>query len=330
MKIIIDAFIPFIQGVLEKYAEVVYAKPSEFTPALLTDADAIIIRTRVHCNADLLADTSVKFIATATIGYDHIDTEFCRQKGITWTNAAGCNADGVRQYVQTALEYIFQKDAVSLAGKTIGIVGVGHVGKLVSAMAERKGMCVLKNDPPRQRAEGGNEFVSLEKIMHEADIITFHTPLNTVGTDKTFHICNADFLNEIKPDAIIINAARGGIVDEQALLHNIKLHPRRIVLDCWENEPNISHELLSKVMLGTPHIAGYTLQGKANGTTMSVQALSRFYGLDLNDWVATIPHELLKTNAYDIEADFKSLKNNVVHFEDLRSKYELRNVSVNK
>ena len=324
MKIVVDSFIPFIRGVLEPYAEVVYAEPAAFTPALVRDADALVIRTRVRCNAALLDGSAVRFIATATIGYDHIDAAYCACHGITWINAAGCNADGVRQYVQAVLEYVERIDGVSMAGKTLGVVGVGHVGRLVSAMAERKGMRVLRNDPPRQLAEPDGGFVSLEQLARESDVITFHTPLALSGEFATYHLCDAAFLQKIRPDALLINAARGGVVDEEAFLAYAPA-TCRIVLDCWEHEPHISRPMLDRVLLGTPHIAGYTVRGKQNATTMSVQALSRFFGLGLDGWEAVVPPSMQPaTDESDIVADYRTLLQHTAEFEHLRSSYRLR------
>ena len=302
MKIVVDSFIPFVRGVLEPYAEVVYAEPAAFTPALVRDADALLIRTRVRCNAALLDGSAVRFIATATIGYDHIDTAYCARQGIAWVNAAGCNADGVRQYVQAVLEYVERIDGACVAGKTLGVVGVGHVGRLVAAMAERKGMRVLRNDPPRQLAEPEGGFVSLEQVARESDVITFHTPLALSGEFATYHLCDAAFLQKIRPDALLIN-----------------------VLDCWEHEPHISRQMLDRVLLGTPHIAGYTVRGKQNATTMSVQALSRFFGFGLDNWEAVVPPSMVPaTDEYDIVADYRTLLQRTAEFEHLRSSYRLR------
>ena len=324
MKIVVDSFIPFVRGVLEPYAEVVYAEPAAFTPALVRDADALLIRTRVRCNAALLDGSAVRFIATATIGYDHIDTAYCARQGIAWANAAGCNADGVRQYVQAVLEYVERIDGACMAGKTMGVVGVGHVGRLVADMAERKGMRVLRNDPPRQLAEPEADFVSLEQVARESDVITFHTPLTLSGEFATYHLCDTAFLQKIKPDALLINAARGGVLDEEAFLAYAPA-ACRIVLDCWEHEPHISRQMLDRVLLGTPHIAGYAVRGKQNATTMSVQALSRFFGCGLDDWEAVVPPSMQPvTDEYDIVADYRTLLQHTAEFEHLRSSYRLR------
>lgn len=323
MRILIDKYVPFIQGILEPYGEVEYLSPEEFTAEKVKNADALIIRTRTRCNAALLNNSQVRFIATATIGFDHIDTHYCESQGITWQNAAGCNADAVRQYVEGALHYLAEQKGFQLKGKTLGVVGVGHVGTRVVAMAERLGMHVLRNDPPRARKEGEAGFCHLEKIAREADIITFHTPLIKEGEDKTYHLCNAAFLQQLKSEACLINAARGGIIDEQALLASS--YTSRSIIDCWEGEPRLNQELLHKVCAGTPHIAGYSLQGKANATTLSVQGIARFYHWEkLMNWEAPLPADYNPNAPYDITVDHQLLMQAPDQLERLRDEYKLR------
>ena len=205
MKIIIDDKIPYIKGVLEPFAEVVYLPGNKTTNEVVKNADALITRTRTVCNSQLLKDSSAKFIATATIGYDHIDTDYCAQAGIEWTNAPGCNAESVNQYIASALFSWSIRLRKDLAGMTIGIVGVGNVGSRVAKTCEILGMKVLLNDPPRERVEGSGKFVSLKAIQQEADIITFHVPLNMSGKDKTYHLGNEAFFQNLGKQALIIN-----------------------------------------------------------------------------------------------------------------------------
>lgn len=310
MKIIADAYIPFLKGLLDDIAEVVYLPPTEITTEVVKDADALIIRTRTKCNANLLAESQVKFIATATIGFDHIDTKYCKENGISWTNCPGCNADSVNNYIHAALTTIFGE---SLNGKTIGIIGVGNVGSRVAEMASNLGMKVLLNDPPREKAEGSGSFVSLEEIKKLADIITIHTPLNK----ETFHLIDEDFLASCKNTPLIINAARGEICDTEALLN----YKGKVVLDCWENEPNINLELLEKVVLGTPHIAGYSVDGKANGTRMAVEAVCKFFGIE-KEIKIEVPGK--KGIPYYIEGESGALKAHPELFESFRNNYPIR------
>ena len=339
MKFIIDDKIPYIKGVLEPYAEVVYLPGDDISRQDVQDADGLIIRTRTLCNAALLEGSRVRFIATATIGYDHIDTDFCQKQGIAWTNAAGCNAQSVAQYIASAIVALSLKYQFDLRAKTIGIVGVGNVGKRVAALAKTLGMKLLLNDPPREEKEGKNNFASLKQIKEEADIITFHTPLTKDGKYSTFHLVNNLFLLDLNKKPVIINSARGEIIDTAALkdaITNGKLSGA--VIDCWENEPEIDLDLLAKVDIGTPHIAGYSADGKANATTMSVQAVSRFFHLGLDNWKVDslpapqspvirmekedIPKAIL--HAYDILQDDARLRSNPALFEELRGDYPLR------
>ena len=310
MKVIADAYIPFLKGLLDDVAQVEYLSPAEFTPEAVRDADALIIRTRAKCNEALLSGSKVRFIATATIGYDHIDTKYCEENGISWTNCPGCNADSVNNYIHAALTTIFGD---SLNGKTIGIIGVGNVGSRVAKMASNLGMKVLLNDPPREVKEGSESFVSLEEIQNEADIITIHTPLNK----ETYHIINEDFLASCKNTPLIINAARGEVCATEALLN----YKGDIVLDCWENEPNISLPLLEKVVLGTPHIAGYSVDGKANGTRMAVEAVCKFFGIE-KEIKIEVPGE--KGIPYYIEGESNALKAHPELFESFRNNYPIR------
>ena len=345
MKVIIDDKIPYIKGALEPFAEVVYLPGSKTTPEVVKDADALITRTRTICNERLLAGSSVKFIATATIGYDHIDTDYCKRAGIAWTNAPGCNAGSVEQYIASALHTWALEKREKLREKTIGIIGVGNVGSKVARFCETLGMKVLLNDPPRERAEGPEKFVPLDAILREADIITFHVPLNLDGTDATWHMAGPDFFGKLAKKPLVINSCRGEVLDTPAVkdaLINGRI--AGFIADCWENEPDIDLELLNMAYLATPHIAGYSKDGKANGTRMSVQALSRFFNLDLIDWQpkeielpdtteifmdgsrrdeeSVIAEAVLST--YDIESDSDSLKSSPGNFEKFRGDYPVR------
>ena len=275
IKIVVDDAIPFISGVLEPYADVVYKGGREICREDLLDAQALIIRTRTKCDAALLDGTSVKFIATATIGTDHIDHDYCDSKGITVRNAAGCNAGGVMNYVFSALYGVASRKAISLDGANLGIVGVGNVGGRVDRVAGYLGFKVLKNDPPRMEAEGPEGFCSLDYLLENSRIVTMHVPLD----ETTFRMCDDSFFAKMRPGAIFINASRGEVVDDAALKRAVpKLGP--IIIDTWNNEPDIDRELLDMVDIATPHIAGYSYQGKQNGTAASVRALARYFGFE--------------------------------------------------
>lgn len=310
MKIIADAYIPFLKGLLDDVAHVEYLAPSDITPYAVQDADALIIRTRTQCNETLLKGSKVRFIATATIGYDHIDTAYCAQNGITWTNCPGCNADSVNNYIHAVLTTLFPG---GLSGKTLGIVGVGNVGSRVAKMAASLGMNVLLNDPPRAAKEGEANFVSLHEIQEKADIITVHTPLNP----QTYHLIDQDFLASCQKTPLIINAARGEVCDTLSVLR----YKGEVVLDCWEGEPNIHLDLLKKVAIGTPHIAGYSVDGKANGTRMAAEALCRFFGIE-KEIKIDVPGK--KGLRYDVQSESNALKAHPELFESFRNNYPIR------
>jgi len=344
-NIIIDFNIPFIKGVFDDVADVRYSDGCDIRNKDVRNADALIIRTRTRCNENLLKNSSVKYIATATIGFDHIDTHYCQQHNIAWTNAPGCNAKSVQQYVATALSFLHQKSKINLNTAVVGIVGVGHVGKLIAEFCEAIGVKTLLNDPPRQRTEKTGKFVLLEEIAEKCDIITFHTPLNLEGADKTFHLVDDNFFRTLQKMPVIINTARGEICDTEAL----KKAKREqlisgIVLDCWEKEPNIDTDLLAMCDIATPHIAGYSADGKANATTACVQYISKCFNLEMDNWqvkdiptpaqsiltldnisanfVDVIAEAVLKT--YQIEKESSALKNNIHNFEFFRNHYPLR------
>lgn len=347
MKIVIDNKIPFIRGVFEPYADVVYLPGKDTTPDVVRDADALITRTRTICNESLLKGSSVKVIATATIGYDHIDTAWCERNGIFWTNAPGCNSWSVKQYIASTLVTLAARYGLELDKMTLGVVGVGNVGSKVAEAAGILGMKVLLNDPPRARREGGDAFVGLDELLSQADIITVHVPLEKEGPDATWHLFDAARIATLRPTQILITSSRGPVVDNQALkaaLLGGRL--KAAVLDVWEGEPAIDTELMSMLAISTPHIAGYSADGKANGTSMSVRAVARALGIEaLKGWSASgipAPVQALRftidcsgkttqqvlTEAilytYRVEEDSRLLKADPSLFEKLRGDYRIR------
>ena len=321
MKVIIDHKIPYIKEAVSRISdEVIFLPGNAFTKEAVKDADALIVRTRTMCNRELLEGSQVKFIATATIGYDHIDTEYCREAGITWTNCPGCNAGSVEQYVHSALLQLKHKKGLDLEKSTLGIVGVGHVGSRVKRMAESLGMRVLLNDPPRAD-KGEQGFVNLETIARECDVITFHTPLNREGKYATYHLANEDFLFSLERTPYLINSSRGEVVDTASLLAALSAGKvKDAVIDTWEHEPNISRELMSVAFLATPHIAGYSADGKANATRMSLEALCQFFGVEAEFTI--LPPE--GPSDYDPTRDSAWLKASPEKFEWFRGNYPLR------
>ena len=346
MKIVCDNRIPFIKGVFEPFAEVVYLPGKDTGPSDVKDADAVITRTRTICNKALLEGSKVKVIATATIGYDHIDTAWCEASGIAWSNAPGCNSASVKQYVTSVLCTLARRLSLDFESLTLGVVGVGNVGSKVAAAAKALGMRVLLNDPPRARKEGPEGFTGLEDIMREADIITLHVPLSKEGPDATWHHFDAGRIGRLRKDQILINSSRGPVVDNAALRE--ALSGRRIraaVLDTWEGEPEIDTGLQALLELGTPHIAGYSADGKANGTAASVRTVARQLGLPLTGWQPSdipSPAQSLvfeidaagKTrqqvlceavlHTYDVSQDDEALRRSPELFEKLRGDYPVR------
>lgn len=345
LRIIADDKIPFLKGALDGIADIMYLPGAGITAEHVKNADAMLIRTRTKCNAELLHGSSVKFIATATIGFDHIDTEYCENNGIYWTNAPGCNSSSVEQYVVSVLLNLAYERNIKLSGLTMAVIGVGNVGKKVARAAKALGLIVLQNDPPRAFEEGISGFDSLERIKKEADIISFHVPLNTDGPFKTVDLGNKEFFEGLCKKPILINSSRGEVLNENDLLLAInKSLFEAVILDVWHNEPSINTELLNKIEIATPHIAGYSTDGKANGTQMSVQALSRFFNLGLDNWFplgVPLPENIILTidctrkteiqimhevysQIYDVRIDDALLRSDIEGFEDQRGKYRLR------
>lgn len=336
MKVIIDNKIPYIQEVISQIVdEVIYAPGKDFTPSLVKDADALIIRTRTHCDHNLLANSKVRFIATATIGYDHIDTEYCSKVGIEWTNAPGCNSTSVTQYIESSLLLLQQIKEKQLSELTLGVIGIGNVGSKVVKVGEELGMRVLQNDLPREDKEGKSDFSSLQMLAEECDILTFHVPLYKEGKYKTFHLGDDTFFRSLKRRPIIINTARGEVIETSVLLKALETGLiSDAIIDVWENEPDINPTLLNKVFLGTPHIAGYSADGKANATRMSLDALCRFFKLKA-DYLIIPPQPENPTiiaastaeaylQMYDPRKDSETLKSHPELFEKLRGDYPLR------
>ncbi|MFI3292965.1 MAG: 4-phosphoerythronate dehydrogenase [Rikenellaceae bacterium] len=327
MKIVIDSAIPYIKGVFEPFAQVTYCLGSEITPEIVVDADAMIIRTRTKCNKEMLRGSSVRHIATATIGFDHIDLDYCAQHNITVTSAAGCNARAVLHWVGTALAHLSQLKGWQPCEKTIGVVGVGNVGSLIKEYALEWGFRVVCCDPPRALREGGGDFLSLEEVAKRADILTLHTPLN----DSTFHFIDKTILELLPSGATVINTSRGEVIPTEDLL----VSDVDYALDVWEDEPNINSKLLQRSLLSTYHIAGYSKQGKANGSAIVVRDIANHFSLPIKDWYPDVEQitprkiswsELTASilDHMDIVKESQTLKNHREDFESLRNNYNYR------
>ena len=346
LKVVCDDKIPFLKGVLEPYARVVYLPGSEISAKTVKDADALVTRTRTICDKALLEGSSVKIITTATIGYDHIDTAWCESNSIVWKNAPGCNSSSVQQYISSVLCVLAERFKLHFEDITLGVIGVGHVGSKVATAARALGMKVLLCDPPRAREEGPESFVDLDEIVRASDIITLHVPLSHEGQDATWHMFDSERLASMRPDQILVNSSRGPVVDNLALKNALKAgRIKAAVLDVWENEPEVDLELLNRLALATPHIAGYSADGKANGTAASIRALADFFGLPLNDWKPSqlpsprqAPEFTLDAagksfqevlceailHSYDIREDDAVLRLNPALFERQRGDYPVR------
>ena len=351
MKIVVDDKIPYIQEKLALLAdEVVYLPGAAITADDVRDADALVVRTRTRCDERLLGGSKVQLVATATIGYDHLDTPWLERAGIVWTNCPGCNSGSVAQYVECSLLLLEQEKHIALSDMTIGIVGCGHVGSKVKAVAERLGMRVLVCDPPLEQQTANsqkplaNSFVSLDTIEREADIITFHVPLTKEGSYATWHMANEAFLHRLSRVPYIINTSRGGVVDNNALL--AALEEGRVadaVVDVWEHEPQLDLRLLQRVFIGTPHIAGYSADGKVNADNMVIDALCQHFGLPhpgkivppdlaVSSWPLANSHHPSPTTHhptsplafYNPLSDSEKLKADPLKFEFLRNNYPLR------
>ena len=343
MKIVVDDKIPFIREAIAQIStDVIYKPGIAISPDDIHDADALIIRTRTRCDETLLKGSKVSFIATATIGYDHLDIEYLKRAHITWTNCPGCNANSVGQYIHSCLLLLEKEKGYNLSKTTVGLVGVGHVGHAVIEAIRPLGVQILLNDPPQKEAlrKAGKPhefFLKMEELQEKCDIISFHTPLITKGPYPTFHLANKTFFNALKKQPIIINTSRGAVVDNTDVLQALKDGIiRDAIIDTCENEPNINQELLNLIYIGTPHIAGYSADGKANATRMALTALCNHFHLPVTFQIRVpqLPEEelpepnLTETERalvlYNPHTDSLKLKSHPTKFEELRGNYPLR------
>lgn len=344
IKIIADRNIPYIRealAVLDGRFTVEFHRGDEISAEMMTDTDILLTRTRTLCNASLLSSSRCSLIATATIGTDHIDSDYCSGRGITVANAPGCNAPAVAQYVLSAVCSLL-KPGESLRDKTLGIIGVGNVGSILARWAEGLGIRVLRNDPPKVEADHSLKgYFTLDDLAGEANIISIHTPLTHSGPYATYHLIDRDFLLKTKKTPIIVNCARGAVSDTSALKDAMRSGKiSDLVIDCWEGEPRIDRELLDMTAIATPHIAGYSFEGKVRATRMVLEALSSHLlkHFDISDITfdslseslplipptpTIISSEMLD---YDISADSFRLKSDPTpeNFERLRNDYQLR------
>ena len=315
MRIIIDKGIPFLEGVFGSGITALHLPPEEITSETVREADALFVRTRTRIDRALLEGSKVRFVATATIGFDHIDQAYCQEAGIHWVSCPGCNAQAVCDYVEEAISSM-KSDKTEL---TVGIVGYGHVGKLVAQMAEKKGYKTLISDPPLGIGE------ALHTIAPLCDVITFHTPLTHEGKYPTYHLCDANILRICQPNTLIINAARGGVIDEKALCDILTDNGQlSTAIDCWDGEPEINKTLLNMVDMASFHIAGYSIQGKMRASEMCLHAFCEFFSLpilSINKKVVPLQGDSEPGWLKRISDQLKAAPE---HFEQLRKQYRLR------
>jgi erythronate-4-phosphate dehydrogenase len=351
MKIIADENIIFVDEAFSGLGEVHLYSGRKITNEILRDADVLLIRSVTEVDANLLKGTNVKFVGTATIGIDHVDTAYLAENEIRFVDALGCNSDAVAEYIFTALLNISNEQDFNLKGKSIGVVGVGNIGSRIVRLAKVLGMKTLQNDPPLKRTTGEERFLELQDLM-DADIITLHVPLNLQGVDRTYHLLDYPKINSLKHGAILINASRGPVIENSALDQLIGKKNFTVALDVWENEPEINKSLLQKIKFASPHIAGYSYEGKINGTVILYKALCGFLNKN-TEWTPVIPNaenslihingnsspekELFKAanHIYSIRSDDTNMRSMVndanpgKYFDNLRKNYKLRREFIN-
>jgi len=318
LRLIVDENIAFADKAFAQFGKVNLMPGRKINNSALKETDVLIVRSITNVGEDLLKNTPVKFVGTATIGTDHIDLDYLKSKNIFFTDAKGCNAYSVTEYVFASLLNFAVKFGLSLKDKSIGIVGVGNVGSKVAAFAEALGMKVLLNDPPLKRTGDKRNFVELDEIL-KCDIVTLHTPLNLNGIDNTYHLFNSDNLNMLKDGTILINTSRGAVINNNGLLDVLSKKKLKLVLDVWENEPDINIELVKKVLIATPHIAGYSFEGKVNGTKIIYESLCEYLGQDKTfKFDLPIPQEsiLLFNNSNKLETGLNNLISSVYSIQD--------------
>jgi len=280
MKIVADANIPFVKDCFSSIGKVVTIPGRRISAEVAGDADVLLVRSVTNVDEGLLSGSRVRFVGTATIGFEHVDRGYLEERGVGFASAPGSNANSVAEYIVAALLSVARKRKIRLAGRSIGIVGVGNVGSRVEKKVKALGMKAVLNDPPLQRATGDAKYVALEEVFG-CDFVTLHTPLTFEGADSTFHLADESFFKSLKDGCVFLNTSRGGVVDTAVLKDAIDVgRLGGVVLDVWENEPNIDVELLRRVDLSTPHIAGYSFDGKVAGVMMLYDAVCKYFGLE--------------------------------------------------
>ncbi len=345
MKIVVDENIPFAKEAFSTLGEVETSHGREITPHKVKDADVLIVRSITKVNSELLRKRPVKFVGTATIGLDHIDVEYLKDRDIEFVSAPGSNSNSVSEYIACALLYAANKLSLNLENLTLGIIGVGNVGSKVASKAQVLGMKVLLNDPPLFEKTGDTKYRSIQELMANCDILTFHVPLERQGKYPTHHMIDKSFLENLKKCPIIINTSRGGVMDTETVKSALmRSNISQTILDVWENEPDIDTEMLKMTLIGTPHIAGYSFDGKVNGTFMIYNSLCQYLNKKAKwnpqDFLPESNCPVIKVNelrevvsqVYDIEKDDSKLRRIIniaaekqgIYFDSLRKNYPVR------
>jgi len=348
--IVADENIPYVREAFASLGEVTTVPGRSLTRSALAEAEVLLVRSVTGVGPELLAGTPVRFVATATIGTDHVDTAYLKERGIGFASAPGSNANSVAEYLVAALLVLAERLGWTLAGRSIGVVGVGNVGSLVVARCRALGMRVLQNDPPRFDAEGDSAFRPLEDLL-DCDVITLHVPLARGGPYPTFHLADEPFFGRLRAGAVFLNTSRGAVHDTEALLKAIEAGRLSAAgLDVWEDEPNVSTDLLARATLATPHVAGYSFDGKVRGVEMIYRAACEFLGSEPT-WRPDLPpppvpeltvepsgrqdEDVLREvvgRVYSIEADDREMRkllelpaqDRARHFDSLRKNYPVR------
>lgn len=352
LKIVADEKIPFVKDAFSSLGECRLFPGRSIKSEHLKRADLLLVRSVTPVNQDLLKGTSVKMVASATIGFDHIDLDYLTGHQIQFAHSPGGNAKSVAEYVMVAILEFTLKNGKALEDLSLGVVGIGNIGSIVVEMGMGLGLTVLKNDPLLAENSGDNSYFPLDKIL-QCDIITLHVPLTKSGRHKTHHLFDEATINKLQPSALLINTSRGPVVDNLALKEAlINQRISAAVLDVWENEPNIDLELLNHVFIATPHVAGYSLDGKANCTNLVYQKVCEFFGLEptwiVKDSLPEIGNSIIEINntdtsdveslhqimenIYSIKQDnlrmrsslFESQNNAANEFDRLRNNYPIR------
>lgn len=322
LSIVVDENVPFARETFGRLGTVTLLPGRKIQASDVKSADALIVRSVTRVDEHLIDGSCVQFVGTATIGVDHIDTTYLTRRGIAFASAPGSNANSVSEYITAALLLLAARQATKLEGSKIGVVGVGNVGSRVVRKAEALGMTCLLNDPPKKRETGDSKYFPLDAVLAEADYVTVHVPLERGGPDPTWLMCNKEFFEKMKRGACFLNSSRGQVVDEESLLRALDFGGvQATVLDVWENEPNIDPLTVARVFLGTPHIAGYSYDGKVAATIMLYDALCTHLGtipdVDLDGLLPPSPIPRLESGN-DPEDDEEMLRRVIPLIYDIR------------